>query len=327
MNQMPRFHDVKEYLSFNRGERRGLVVLFAILGTLLLANVLMPWLTPHETEDFTAFEQAVKAFEARKRALKDSIQRQSVTSEKAAVPIPKLHPFYFDPNGLSLEKWLEMGLSEKQARVIKNYEKKGGRFESADDLAKIYSLSDKEFRTLRPFIRIKSDHTDSSDKFRTPQDRQVDSIQRIADSIHPSRAHPNTRETRLPIELNLTDSTDLQQLKGIGPVFSARIIEYRELLGGFVRKDQLLEVYGMDSVRLAGIADQIVVDSTLVRKISINKSGIRELTAHPYIEFFLAKSIVRYRETKGEIGSLKEFSEETGIPDTILKKIGPYLEL
>ena len=327
MNQMPQFHDIKEYLNFNRGERRGLVVLFTILATLLLANLLVPWLIPDETEDFTAFENAVVAFEARKKALMDSVERQSITSAKSATPIPKLHPFYFDPNGLSLEKWLEMGLSEKQARVIKNYEKKGGRFESADDLAKIYSISDKEFRTLRPFIRINSDRTDSSINVRISQDRQEDSIRRLADSIPSSLAYPIIKKEEVQIEVNRADSTALLQLRGIGPVFSTRIVEYRELLGGFVRKDQLLEVYGMDSVRFAGIADRIVVDSTLVRKININKSGIRELTAHPYIEFFLAKSIVRYREAKGEIGSLKEFGEHSGIPDAILKKVGPYLEL
>ena len=139
----------------------------------------------------------------------------------------------------------------------------------------------------------------------------------------------NTRipEDSLKIELNRADSPVLQQLNGIGPVFAARIIEYRKLLGGYVWKEQLLEVYGMDSVRFAGIAGHIAVDSTLVRKININKSSIRELTAHPYIEFFLAKSIVRYREEKGKIGSLTDFAKQSGIPEEIGKKIGPYLDL
>ncbi len=37
------------------------------------------------------------------------------------------------------------------------------------------------------------------------------------------------------IELNSSDSASLETLPGIGPVLSARIIKYRNLLGGFAK--------------------------------------------------------------------------------------------
>src|SRR5437660_80245 len=39
------------------------------------------------------------------------------------------------------------------------------------------------------------------------------------------------------IELNTADSAKLTELKGIGPSFARRIVNYRNRLGGFIRKE------------------------------------------------------------------------------------------
>ena len=50
--------------------------------------------------------------------------------EKESKPEVKMvELFMFDPNGLSLENWQKLGLSKKQAAVIKRYESKGGSLE------------------------------------------------------------------------------------------------------------------------------------------------------------------------------------------------------
>ena len=100
---------------------------------------------------------------------------------------------------------------------------------------------------------------------------------------------------QLTVELNSADTTELQLLYGIGPVFANRIVKYRKLLGGFVRKEQLMEVYVMDTVRYEGIAGNITVDTTLVSKLDINNASIDELRRHPYIDYYQAKAIVNFR--------------------------------
>ena len=65
--------------------------------------------------------------------------------------------FTFDPNGLSENDWKRLGLSAKQSKVIKNYEAKGGRFYKNEDLKKIFSITESQYATLEPYIRIKSD--------------------------------------------------------------------------------------------------------------------------------------------------------------------------
>jgi transcriptional accessory protein Tex/SPT6 len=91
--------------------------------------------------------------------------------------------------------------------------------------------------------------------------------------------------------------------------------------------DQLLEVYGMDSARFLGFIEQVFIDTCLIRKININEASMKELLRHPYIDYYLAKTIASYRQKKGYISSLEELKKATGIPDDIYNKINPYLSL
>ena len=69
------------------------------------------------------------------------------------------------------------------------------------------------------------------------------------DSLYTSEPPAPVRKP-LMVELNSADSTTLQLLHGIGPAFARRIVRYREKLGGFSNKEQLLEVYGSSNIRI-----------------------------------------------------------------------------
>lgn len=103
------------------------------------------------------------------------------------------------------------------------------------------------------------------------------------------------------VNLNTTDTLELMQLPEIGAFFARNIIDYREKLGGYIDKEQLLEVYGFDSVRLEIIAPFINIDSVTIRKIRINYDDFKTILRHPYIEYEDVKKIVNYRESKGMI--------------------------
>src|SRR5690606_39584975 len=62
--------------------------------------------------------------------------------------------FPFDPNDLSEAKWKMLGFTEKQIRVIKNYESKGGQFRTKADVAKLYVVSAEHFERLAPYSRL-----------------------------------------------------------------------------------------------------------------------------------------------------------------------------
>jgi len=210
----------------------------------------------------------------------------------------EITPFPFDPNYITKEQGLEMGLHENVINAIISYRKNGGQFKSSSDLKKIYTLTEAEYSILEPFIQIPADT---------------------------SLAFPTKKN--VVIELNSADSLDLQQLRGIGPSFSRRIIKYRDLLGGFYSREQLLEVYGMDSTKYLGIASQVNVDVEKIRKININKVSIKEMMKHPYIEFYVAKSIINYRNEKGAFTDIAQIREAKLIYNELFLKIEPYLSV
>ena len=59
------------------------------------------------------------------------------------------------------------------------------------------------------------------------------------------------------ININHADAEELQELPGIGPAYSQRIIEWREENGAFTSKEQLLEIRGIGERRLENIAPLI----------------------------------------------------------------------
>ncbi len=101
----------------------------------------------------------------------------------------------------------------------------------------------------------------------------------------------------LKIELNTADSAELVKLYGIGPYYAVKILEYRDKLGGFAVPEQLLEVYGMDRERLKGFYDDVFADTTFIRKMDLKTVTEDQLASHIYIGRYLARCIIRYRET------------------------------
>lgn len=130
---------------------------------------------------------------------------------------------------------------------------------------------------------------------------------------------------RIPVEINSADSLMLLGLYGIGPVFSSRIIRYRELLGGYYEVRQLLEVYGMDSVRLQGFASDIRIDTSQIRRINLRTVTFRDLLRHPYTDYDMVRAFVRFRDQQGPPASVRSAVEGAGWPDSISQRLLPYL--
>ncbi len=192
-----------------------------------------------------------------------------------------------------------MGLRKKLVRTIINYRDKGGKFYKSEDLKNIYGMRENEFNALEPYINIKKDTI------------KVFSKKIIAND--------------LLLDINSADTLDLQQLRGIGPSYARRIVKYRERLGGFSSIEQLYEVYGMDSLRFHGIAENIYVGNNGIQKININEAGIKQLIKHPYIEFYLAKSIVKYRKEIGNYTDTEQLKNANLIYEELYEKIKPYI--
>jgi DNA uptake protein ComE-like DNA-binding protein len=129
------------------------------------------------------------------------------------------------------------------------------------------------------------------------------------------------------IELNSADSLALIKLKGIGKVLASRILKYRSMLGGFAFKEQLKEVYGIDSVLYQSIQTYISVNPEAIQKININFADAQSLGKHPYVKYDKAKAIIYYRKQAGEFESLEDIKNAVFLSEEEFQKLEPYLEL
>ncbi|MCL2414781.1 MAG: helix-hairpin-helix domain-containing protein [Bacteroidales bacterium] len=129
------------------------------------------------------------------------------------------------------------------------------------------------------------------------------------------------------VHANTADTLDLQQIRGIGSATSHRIVQYRERLGGFVRVEQLLEVWGIDSERFEQIKEFFIIDKQNIRKLNINTISIRDLQRHPYLDYWQAKAIVQNRDENGFYANISDILKLALIDQETFDLIKDYLEL
>jgi competence protein ComEA len=217
--------------------------------------------------------------------------------------------FPFDPNVLTAEEWQRLGLNAKTSKTIINYVSKGGKFYKPEDLQKIWGLPEGFYDRVKEYIRI----TTVQKNFL----QQSNNKSALA------------REERKPvvIDINEADTADLIALPGIGTKLSARIISFREKLGGFYSVDQIGETYGLPDSTFQKIKARLQTNGSGVRKININTATKDDLKMHPYIRWNLANAIVEYRNQHGEFKEVEELKKIVLVDDETFRKIVPYLGL
>lgn len=131
------------------------------------------------------------------------------------------------------------------------------------------------------------------------------------------------------ITLNVTDTAQWKKIPGIGSSYAARIIKYRDKLGGFTSINQLKEVYGIDDELFDKISSYIREENNCLencRKLKINKLEFKEILAHPYIDYEQTKAIVNLRRRIGDISSIDELAMLDEFSPEDIVKLTPYLQ-
>ena len=133
----------------------------------------------------------------------------------------------------------------------------------------------------------------------------------VVDSTTYARLEPYIYITK--VDLNTADSAMLVSLRGIGPYYAAKILEYRKRLGGaFTSSSQLMEVEGIDAERFAGLRNQVEVRRR-EPYYTLWTAGREELETNPYIGPYAAKGIIRYRSVADSAALTLQGLVENGI--------------
>lgn len=290
----------REYFNFTRSERNGIIVFLFIIILLIAAIHVLPYFYRKEKIDYSQFEAEIDKFIASLKA--DSVEKYS-GEINTKIPVYS----FFDPNTVSDSILEKMCIPKKTIRSWLNYSSKGGRFRAKEDVKKIYGLSQADYERIYPWISIaeKNNKTDTTRKYnKTVTNNQV-----------------------VVIEINSADSVQLTTIKGIGPVFAKRIISYRERLGGFVYKEQLLEVYGFTEELFRKIEENVSLNTDNIRRINVNKADFKQMIKHPYFTKDIINRILEYRKIMTEIKDFHDLVKNKLLTEEQYLKIVDYVEI
>ncbi len=218
--------------------------------------------------------------------------------------------FPFDPNILSEDSLVLAGLPPHIARNVVRYRQAGGRFREAAALRKIYGMTDSLFALLEPWIRIEA------------QDKPAPADS--TDSHQPEKAQAAPHEP-IAIDINQAGPEEWMRLKGIGKGYAARIIRFREALGGFARVAQVGETRGLPDSVFQAIRPALVA-SPVLRKLDLNTAGVSALAAHPYISGMQARAIVAWRSQHGPFVQPADIRRTGLFSEKEVARLLPYLE-
>ena len=303
---------IRDIFGFSGNEINGFLILIPLMLLLVLSEPLYhAWVAKmqrHDVHDSMVLDSLITQWDPR---LNDPDQRGMVR---------EVSFFSFDPNEATVEELRRLGLSANSANHIAAYRRKGGTFRIKSDLLHISGVDSALYQQLYDFIRLPARRVYPSRK------RFPVAGKGISDKAHPDPRDKN--EVKKKFDINTADTLLLKSVYGIGSRLAARIIKFRDRLGGFVNPEQLYEVYGLDSMvvgRLLSAAD--IHADFIPEKININTADARRLSDHPYIRFKLADLLVSYRFHHGDFKDVSDIKKLTAVPSDQLERLLPYIKV
>lgn len=307
---------------FSRKTRTGALVLMAILLILIVVWRLLPSIiSPQEDPAGKELQLAWNTFKKENIAEvpKDdphsdrqySKQNYSKYKDEDSQQQVQAHLAPFDPNTASEEELIAVGFQPRTAKTIIKYRSKGGKFRKKEDLQKLYTLSKEDYDRIAPYARFGE----------TPEDKPIYPENK---PTYPQNKSDYVQASKT-VELNGADADALLSLRGIGPAFSKRILNFRNALGGFITVEQLKEVYGFPDSTYQQLKGKLIVDAGKAKKININQATEEELGKHPYIGRKLASNIIKYRNEAKNFSEIAQLKQVPLINDEKYRKIAPYL--
>ncbi len=291
----------KEYTHFSKVERMGLTTMISLIFLLFVAWQTIPYCYAAPEEDAAENKQLAIAWESYKKThLKSGEPIDDATSSNIQVQLKT-----FDPNTLDSVGFLQLGLSPKVVKGLINWRRHGKKFYKKEDLKPLYNLSEADYARLEPYISI--------------------SVSKAYELHHYSNCYAKLPPLPATLDLNTTDSATIVRLNGIGPTLAHKIIMRRNALGGFLKHEQLLEVYKFDDTTFAMLRQKLVIRPEAIRKISINTATLEQLQAHPYLGEKMAKNILLLRNGLKRYENIRQLRQVPLMNEEIYRKIAPYL--
>jgi len=231
-----------------------------------------------------------------------------LASEKDTV---RIYPF--NPNFITDFKGYTLGMSVEEIDRLHNFRSKEEFVNSAKEFQNVTKVSDSLLNNISPY-------------FKFPEWVQ----NRKGKSIYKSKVITSDNKVEKVgwKDLNTATAEELKQVSGIGEKLSARVIKFRDRLGGFLVDDQLRDVYGLEPDVVERALKQFkVIKKPQIVKINLNTATASELSKLIYLQKHVSESIVNYRNLNGSINSLSELLNIEDFPAERIDRIALYLSI
>ncbi len=283
----------KSHFRFNAQERSGIFFLLLAILALFCAHIALKQYAVPRKSNF-ALDNAMQSS-------LDSLKELQLTNTAI------IHPF--NPNYISDYKGYTLGLSAATLDKLHRFRAGNNYVNSAKEFQDVTGISDSLLKKIAPYFEF------------------PEWVAQKKQGNNPTRRNKKAAEIVVK-DLNKATAADLREVPGIGDKLSARIIKFRDRLGGFYTIDQLEDVYGL-APRVAQDAKRYFQVSSLPtnQKININTASAEEIARLIYIPYSLAEEIVIYRSMNGGITAFKELAKIEGFPEDKIDRIALYLIL
>ena len=288
---MPNF---KSHFEFDNQQRSGILLLCFLIVVLFCV---LYFYTPQPVLLLDTSSPKV----LKQQAYVDSLRLEALERKK-----PKRYPF--NPNFISDYKAYTLGLTPSEFDRLSSYRSKNKWINSIKDFKLVTKASDSLMAELGPLFKFPNWVVKSSSS--------------------PKKVSSLVLSYNDKIDLNVATSTQLQQVRGIGPALSARIISYKDKLGGFSVDKQLLSVWGLSESVVANVLAGFTVKTPKqIHQISVNTASASDIATISGISYDLAKQIWEFRVLRQKIVSLSELQKIEGMTASKYALIELYLHV
>ena len=288
----------KSHFKFNKQERSGIFFLLFFLIVIQVGYF---------------FYDAMKIKESDLLIFDGETQEKVDSLKKLAFKLDSIKIFPFNPNFITDYKGYALGMSIDEIDRLHDF-RAGDKFvNSKEEFQKVTLVSDSLLNLISPY-------------FKFPEWIKTNASKKGDDK---SLLKPYTvSKTVEPKDLNKATAEELRRINGVGEKLSARIIKFRDKLGGFLVDEQLYDVYYLEPEVVQKVLKEFkVITKPKIVKINVNTGTVEELAKLTYLQKSLAQRIVDYRNLNGGIDSLIELKKIEGFPAERIDRIALYLSL
>lgn len=344
---------------FKKGDRDAIILLFA---GALICILIFPFIN-ELTGISNADEGKTDAYSRQKHRY---YKYDAKEKQYYYVPEKQGELFPFDPNTADSTQFLRLGLRPWQVRNIYKYRAAGGRYRKPTDFARLYGLTLKQYKRLEPYICIEKEvmaadvygnireeyprhNYDYPVKLRKGEHININTADTAQLMTVPGIGSYYARQiVRKRARLGgFASPKQLLEIEG----FPETALEYMEVGVGKQNGKSAFAASGhtdgdakakesssnINANALANnasltakngkqSADVTVKPKEELKKIRINHDDVRTMAKHPYMRYFHAKDIEKYRRLKGKLKSVADLHRLPSFTQEDIAKLTPYLD-